>query len=563
MEILFKPSYLVILSAFVLTACNGGGGGSTGVVGGTTDTSNTTTTTTQQTPPPVVINEVATDFKSDCSTVDTGCGSKSDSIYTGTGVGVWNYTNTTKASATVNLGINNTQGKNLYLVYSNTTDADVTLNDGNGFGTRETNNFKASQFSSSNTPDLIAPPDISSIANANKNKRILSASTPVVIPTYQVGDVRSQYNMIASTPVLFNTLLVAKRQLSNGAYVYFWVDTAKVNFNQALIDSALDDYVKKDGIFDTLVKISGDFTPKTTDQTALDWLISPQIKDQHIIVTTLNGPTGMYYAMSEYSYATLPQHPPTNAQHEIYVDSSQITGDISNKKRLLATIAHETQHELYHFNKTLGLGNDPANTVLNEFSSVMAENIAESIVSSSTDGTWRLTSYLSTNTCMFLHDYNADTSDSSCNPVATYDPNYMLGALLLRKYGAEFLSSFITSKANSIADVDSVIKSFNAKDSLGNNLIKTAVAPLVGNEVVSGYNYPTKKTDLASLYAMQFNDYFYSKYGSLNNFIKMYKTVPALLKSRSNVIQYINAVSNPFQKYIQVPTGVTVTAVLR
>lgn len=562
MMILFRARSLFVLSALALTACNSGGG----------DSSPGTSTTTQNTSPvvpvaPVVLNEVATDFKSDCDiAVDASCGSKTNSIYAGNGAGIYKYTNNTNSSVTVNLGINGINAKNVYLVYSNPTNNDVVLADGSGVGIKEVSDkFKIASVADVQThSDVIAPPDISKLL-AGQNKKILSA-TPVTIPTYEVGTLRQQYNGVDyqnNYPVM-NTVLATKKQFTNGSWLYVWVDTS-VQIDSQLINEIADTYVKKGGIFDTLTAMSGELVIDPKDKNMLFSLISPLIKDQHVIFTKITGflenTTGSYNPISEYSFNDVSGNLKSNRQHEIYVSSDIFTRYNSTpdivKQYVLNTMAHETQHELTFLNKALK--NDVnVGSAFNEFASVMAENVNSSIQKDNMMST-RLPHYLSTNNCPYIHDYISDKSEPTCS-YSTYTSSYVVGAYLLRKYGAEFLGDFTKSPANSFDELDKFIKTYNAKDSLADVIQKVSAIPLLKDKTFGAYSYPQKQTNylLDSL-----------SYTTFSTMLK-FKTVPSTLKSMSSVIQDLGIVNSalmlqsntPFQKYVTVPAGATVTAVV-
>ncbi len=219
-----------------------------------------------------------------------------------------------------------------------------------------------------------APFKTSTVSGSGQYKTLdpALAGEPVA---YTTGDAKSWYYDTGKT---VTTTLRAKVALDteSGAYVHVWVENAEWNnpVTQALVDevaSKFADDTTTPSIYTMVTRIVG----KPWGTHAYSNLISGTRKDIHILYydidghdSNLSGVLGYFWAVHNYAKS---DYSSSNEELMFFMDSDYLN---SHKDEMLNTLAHEFQHMVHFYQRTVVNGIESP-TWLNEMMSMTIEDM--------------------------------------------------------------------------------------------------------------------------------------------------------------------------------------------
>ena len=436
---LFSP-----LFCLALASCGGGGG-----------------------PAPAAPQSPSAALMPDCS--GAGCGAVDGNSYSGTGIGVWRYSNSSGAAATLDINISGVAaGKVATLVFSNGSEASATTPSSGVLASPVTSSpvlADASPFAGSGAEPLNH--DDAHAQMLEKN-RVISAglirSRPTATPDLlssnsaavsrlsfapAIGTSRSWIDNFPATPATYAASVQFVCPLPGGRNVVWWVDPTIVSsgkFTAAAWSAALTtmqaSYCGSNGGLAQINTLLGDVWGSAAAN------FTNVIQDtpvQDINVVLLNVPassawSGYFFGgnnLLKTSSAT------SNEALAFFINADQIKVDLNFAT---STLLHESTHMVNFYQRTVarGVAHD---TWLEETSAMMTEDIVVPAVLGGYNKilSVRLPSYLVT---------GGNVSYVNWPTLANSAPNYAIGggfgAFLNRRYGLSIYQQLVTSCADGV-----------------------------------------------------------------------------------------------------------------
>lgn len=540
---LFRYSSTVAI-AVLLGSCGGGGGG-----GSSSNTGGTTAGTCQVNP------ASSTPF-----TTGTALPLATINNYTGSNTGIWSASNTNSTDASVTVDLNSVAGKNVTLVWTNTTaqssssapkSASSYIEGGSGNDLAAGLHKRIAEDKARMRQALIP-------ASSNSNTELQKLT---VKAAYALNDSRNWYESANSKTI--DTTLHSQGSLSSGNKLNIWVQNSEWNasggsykVSQSSVDTLRDKFAtSQTGIFDMVTNVSGG---KPWGTTAYTNLIGAS-QDIHIVVTNFDsnqtpmGLLGYFHGMNNYLKSTYSN---SNEALVFFIDSETLASTLYQDK-MVSVLAHEFVHMINFYERDLE--NTGFDTWLEETSAMMMQDILDTRLSNTYHNlrdvwfpNWlgygayncRLTDY--------IEDYY--------NDCFSYDIGGSYGGFLLRQYGLGFYKNLMQSTSgNSITAMDTAIKQTDATSSFTQSLQRwgASIALLDINKLPAGYGYPAKTESVNSvsytLKAINGPDFANDR---------CIDPVPANLVAYGHAAQTFTSTASNFYRKVLVPPGVTLTVIV-
>lgn len=504
---------LMVTAASALTACGGGGGGS----GGSTSTSNTPQSTSAN------ITLAPACSGANCGALGT--------TYAGSGVGVWQATNTGSTAGTIPVSIAGLTGQNVTLIYTNQSAAaqpmpSVSLSTLALPSTTGTPVAKASANSTAGSDANVAFDRQISDFNAHALDgyatgagplKAQGASNDAVLRPQSVASVGAQrtwnHQQPDGTAVVISATLHQQVTATDGRIVNLWVQDSEYGTSKV-----------SDGVINTLVTkfASGNQSVYTlaTSLVGQPWgsysssasLIDP---NEALDVVVLNiQPDGQPYGRVGYFWArnnfTTSAQPLSNQSLSLYVDSETIyLGGTSGLNTVISTLGHEFTHMANFYQRGVLHGSQTMyGTWLEEMTAMTMEDVLSSQIDPSFDNVRdsRFPAWLQSAYDCSLTAFDPSLS-SSC---PGYPISGSLGGFLLRQYGIAYYTNLLQnfSSTDSATVLSSAIQAGGGAglgDALGRWGTSVALLPVPGSP--SGFAYPARSDSGFSIPALNGPNY--------------------------------------------------------
>ncbi|MDR0201820.1 MAG: hemagglutinin [Delftia acidovorans] len=504
----------------------------------------------------------------------TACGAANATTYSGQGVGVWSYTNTTQAEQQIPVALTNLGSKQVTLIYTNNGDASVpmpalTLTPPTATTATAQKSLSAAPATGNQIPERIRNFKPRLTAADTQARQSIQPQAAAILP---VGSQRSWFVETGSSKIE-----TRQATLRRQASVPTPTGTRTINF--WLEDSEYDAAKVSDAMLDTLVQrfTSGSDAvyPLITGLSGEPWgahsysnLIDP---DQPLDIVFVNfvpdrtpyGLLGYFWSLNNFKQD--PANPDlkySNQSLSFYMDTETLYLDpAAGMTNQISTLSHEFVHMTNFYRRSVQLskpGTDYAfDTFLEEMSAMMGEDIVAQRVTPGFNSiaSGRVPSWLSRSG--FNCDPAAWSADTAA-PCFGYDVNGSLGAYLVRQYGVGFYKQLLSNTTST----DSLQVLGNAIQQAGGPTLPVAVQrwganiALLPADSPSGFGWPARTEQGFTLAAINGS--------SLASSRVLPTTVPVNLNARGHFpfLRQPDA-QGTYQEQLRVPAGSTLTAVVR
>lgn len=504
----------------------------------------------------------------------TACGAANATTYSGQGVGVWSYTNTTQAEQQIPVALTNLGSKQVTLIYTNNGDASVpmpslTLTPPTATTATAQKSLSAAPATGNQIPERIRNFKPRLTAADTQARQSIQPQAAAILP---VGSQRSWFVETGSSKI-------ETRQATLRRQASVPTPTGTRTINVWLEDSEYDAAKVSDAMLDTLVQrfTSGSDAvyPLITGLSGEPWgahsysnLIDP---DQPLDIVFVNfvpdrtpyGLLGYFWSLNNFKQD--PANPDlkySNQSLSFYMDTETLYLDpAAGMTNQISTLSHEFVHMTNFYRRSVQLskpGTDYAfDTFLEEMSAMMGEDIVAQRVTPGFNSiaSGRVPSWLSRSG--FNCDPAAWSADTAA-PCFGYDVNGSLGAYLVRQYGVGFYKQLLSNTTST----DSLQVLGNAIQQAGGPTLPVAVQrwganiALLPADSPSGFGWPARTEQGFTLAAINGS--------SLASSRVLPTTVPVNLNARGHFpfLRQPDA-QGTYQEQLRVPAGSTLTAVVR
>lgn len=504
----------------------------------------------------------------------TACGAANATTYSGQGVGVWSYTNTTQAEQQIPVALTNLGSKQVTLIYTNNGDASVpmpalTLTPPAATTATAQKSLSAAPATGNQIPERIRNFKPRLTAADTQARQSIKPQAAAILP---VGSQRSWFVETGSSKI-------ETRQATLRRQASVPTPTGTRIINVWLEDSEYDAAKVSDAMLDTLVQrfTSGSDAvyPLITGLSGEPWgahsysnLIDP---DQPLDIVFVNfvpdrtpyGLLGYFWSLNNFKADPAdPDVKYSNQSLSFYMDTETLYLDpAAGMTNQISTLSHEFVHMTNFYRRSVQLskpGTDYAfDTFLEEMSAMMGEDIVAQRVTPGFNSiaSGRVPSWLSRSG--FNCDPAAWSADTAA-PCFGYDVNGSLGAYLVRQYGVGFYKQLLSNTTST----DSLQVLGNAIQQAGGPTLPVAIQrwganiALLPGDVPSGYGWPARTEQGFTLAAINGS--------SLASSRVLPTTVPVNLNARGHFpfLRQPDA-QGTYQEQLRVPAGSTLTAVVR
>lgn len=504
----------------------------------------------------------------------TACGAANATTYSGQGVGVWSYTNTTQAEQQIPVALTNLGSKQVTLIYTNNGDASVpmpalTLTPPAATTATAQKSLSAASATVNQIPERIRNFKPRLTAADTQARQSIKPQAAAILP---VGSQRSWFVQPGDSRI-------ETRQATLRRQASVPTPTGTRTINVWLEDSEYDAAKVSDAMLDTLVQrfTSGSDAvyPLITGLSGEPWgahsygnLIDP---DQPLDIVFVNfvpdrtpyGLLGYFWSLNNFKADPAdPDVKYSNQSLSFYMDTETLYLDpAAGMTNQISTLSHEFVHMTNFYRRSVQLskpGTDYAfDTFLEEMSAMMGEDIVAQRVTPGFNSiaSGRVPSWLSRSG--FNCDPAAWSADTAA-PCFGYDVNGSLGAYLVRQYGVGFYKQLL----NNTTSTDSLQVLGNAIQQAGGPTLPVAVQrwganiALLPADSPSGFGWPARTEQGFTLAAINGS--------SLASSRVLPTTVPVNLNARGHFpfLRQPDA-QGTYQEQLRVPAGSTLTAVVR
>ncbi len=589
---------MTLLSA--VGACGGGGGSSDGSHSLASQTGLPATpgslpgsTTAASTSYGPITSKPGPNTASLVTPVCTSCPAVSNTQYSGSGTGIWSFTNTSAAIEVIPVSISGVKGQTVQLVYSNATanSADtstfttlllpVTPVTASSASTAAAAVVKVqatakaqlsamdqaqpavAEFNRHGYLSLLKPLASPGTSSAVAKVATTPATTTTTPPnSYALNAARAFFDTAGN---IRHTTLVRQGTTSDGTIVDVWVEDSENTAGKvtgAIQDSLLNNYIRQGGIYDMITSIGG---PLWGPQTRYSNLI-PDNQPINIVVINFNNDATPYGIVGDFSVLNNVVPDPVNAPTSngalmIYLDSETMyLGGTNGLPTMITTMAHESTHMQTFYRRNILLGPDFAyDTWLSEQTAMMMEDWVSYTLNPSFNNVRdvRAPDYVleqSSNCSATDFDTTLQTCDS-------YSVNGSYGGFLNRQLGLAFYKDLLyrADATDSATLLDNAIRSANPATSMADSFTRFSVtmgALVPASGALSTYAFPTRSESGFTLVSID-----PSAYAKLSPATPV-TTVPAPLNPFAAATATRAMGSGTYSEAVPVPPGVTVSVVM-
>lgn len=498
------------------------------------------------------------------------CGAADATTYSGQGVGVWSYTNSTQAEQQIPVGLSNLGGKQVTLIYTNNGDASVpmpalTLTPPAGTTATAQKSIHPATATVNQIPERIR----------NFKPRLTAADTqarPTIKPqAAAIQPVGSQRNWFVVTGNYRTETRQAtlRRQASVSTStgtrtVNLWLEDGEYGADKvsdALLDTLIQRFTSgSDAVYPLITGLSGEpWGPHTRSD-----LIDPE---QPIDIVFMNfvpdrNPFGlMGYFWSLNNFKADPANPDlkdTNQSLSFYMDTETLYLADEGMNIQVGTLAHEFIHMTNFYRRSVLLSKPGADYAFDTFLEEMSAMMAEDIVAQRVTPGFNFSANLRITSWLANADFNYDPAAWDSDTVDPYGVNGSLGAYLVRQHGVGFYKQLL----NNTSSTDSLQVLGNAIQQAGGPTLPVAIQrwganiALLPEQAPKGYGWPARSEQGFTLSAIS------------GSSMAAIRTLPTTVPVKLNARGHFPFLRQPdaqgvYQEQLRVPPGTTLTAVVR
>ncbi len=504
----------------------------------------------------------------------TACGAANATTYSGQGVGVWSYTNTTQAEQQIPVGLTNLGSKQVTLIYTNNGDASVpmpalTLTPPAATTATAQKSLSAAPATVNRIPERIRNFKPRLTAADMQARQSIKPQAAAILP---VGSQRSWFVQPGDSRIEARQATL-RRQASvptptGTRTINVWLEDSEYDADKvsdALLDTLLQRFTSgSDAVYPLITGLSGEpwgahsYSDLIDPEQPLDIVFVNFVPDR-----TPYGLLGYFWSLNNFKQD--PANPDlkySNQSLSFYMDTETLYLDpAEGMTNQISTLSHEFVHMTNFYRRSVQLskpGTDYAfDTFLEEMSAMMGEDIVAQRVTPGFNSiaNGRVPSWLSRSG--FNCDPAAWSADTAA-PCFGYDVNGSLGAYLVRQYGVGFYKQLLSNTTST----DSLQVLGNAIQQAGGPTLPVAIQrwganiALLPGDVPSGYGWPARTDQGFTLAAINGS--------SLASSRVLPTTVPVNLNARGHFpfLRQPDA-QGTYQEQLRVPAGSTLTAVVR
>lgn len=551
---------MMVAAAGTLAACGGGGGSGGG-------SSGTTPAATQSTSANITL-------ASACS--GTNCGATGNT-YAGSGVGVWQATNSGGTAGTIPVSIAGLSGQSVTLIYTNQsaaaqpmpsvsltglgllsapttqvpkTAADVAGNDANAVFDRQLSDFNAHAL------DGYASGAGPLKAQSTTNNTVLRPQSVSSVGTQRTWN----HQQPDGTATVRTATLRQQATATDGRVINLWVENTEYGTSK-ITDATISTLISKfasgtQSVYTLATSLVGQPWGSYSSSASL---IDP---NQALDIVVLNiQPDGQPYGRVGYFWArnnfTTSSQPLSNQSLSLYVDSETVyLGGTDGLNTVISTLGHEFTHMANFYQRGVLHGSQYMyGTWLEEMTAMTMEDVLSSQIDPSFNNVRdsRFPAWLQSAYDCSLTAFDPSLS-SSC---PGYPISGSLGGFLLRQYGIAYYRNLLQnfSSTDSAAVLSAAIQAGGGAglgDALGRWGTAVALLPVPGSP--AGFAYPARSDSGFSIPAL--NGPSYSGQRSMPS------SVPATLQSFGQFPVARGTKAGTYSETITVPAYSTVSIII-
>jgi len=486
----------------------------------------TRTATVTVTPPPTTVLEVA------CS--GPSCGAASASQYSGAGIGIWRYRNTTGAEQDIEIRIGGvSEGKQAALVFSNGTAAATTpLPSPGTLAFPPATSLRVEDSLADEPADLAREAWHQALvednrrlgmslrdagATASSPARALVAAPALVTPA--VGDHRTWNELTASPVASYDTIAREVCALPGGRNAVLWVDPSSTTSGSLTAEDLA--YFKTtfcgppgaaaDGGFARVKALLGDAWGAVGPSLATVLIPDgPALQDVNVVFLEVPGAistktwAGYFWGKNNFLRSYGAQYAASNEALAFFIDATQVHVSATSRGYIGSALLHELTHMVNFYQRSV-VRNATNDTWLEETTATMTEDIV--VPAATPDNVsiipgQRIRPYVASGGAISLvgWDYPAQ------NP---YSLAGALGAFVDRRYGTSILTGTVDCVASGVDCLDGLIRAAGgtgfADDFARVGASIFGLLPVTGTP--ADYGYPRKVTGSYTLSAIDVTAY--------------------------------------------------------
>ncbi|WP_199032365.1 hypothetical protein [Ralstonia sp. ASV6] len=557
---------MMVAAAGTLAAC-GGGGGSSGATPAATPAT------------PASINLAAACSGSNCGALGN--------TYAGSGVGVWQATNTGGSAGTVNVSIAGLTGQNVTLIYTNQGAAaqpmpSVSLSSGSllGLGSGTTTSTTPTNGASGNLTTASVKNDAMNaafdrqISDFNSHAldgyasgagplKTQGASNDTVLRPQSVASVGTQrtwnHQQPDGTATVRTATLKQQATATDGRIINLWVENSEYGSSK-ISDSIISTLITKfasgtQSVYTLATSIVGQPWGSYSSSASL---IDP---NQALDIVVLNiQPDGQPYGRVGYFWArnnfTTSSQPLSNQSLSLYVDSETIyLGGTDGLNTVISTLGHEFTHMANFYQRGVLNGSQYMyGTWLEEMTAMTMEDVLSSQIDPSFNNVRdsRFPAWLQSAYNCSLTAFDPSLT-SSC---PGYPISGSLGGFLLRQYGVAYYKNLLQnfSSTDSATVLNNAIQAGGGTglgDALGRWGTAVALLPVPGSP--GGFAYPARSDSGFSIPSVNGQNYSSQR--------SMPSAVPATLQGFGQFPVARGFKTGTYSETITVPANSTVSII--
>jgi hypothetical protein len=467
---------------------------------------------------------VAGSLAADC--VGANCAAVNATTYTGSGIGVWRYTNTsTTLPAAVNIALSGVSaGNSVTLLFSNGGKTTAPTLPSTGVAPTASADSRYFDFAQTDhtvpTEDSIDPQDaahwkilesnrslIAALRASGQNTVVTDVESGLATPP-RVGDVpalgsqKTWKDAAFSTAIDYTTSVRATCSTASGRVIVFWVDdqawtSGKVT--SGLVERFRNAYCGASGGYERLVKLYGEpwgshsFSNLISD--------SPTLQDLNVVMV----PSTEAYAGYFWGVNAFKDNSKSNKALVFFINASQFSGDNTSSSTTnfyIGTLIHEMMHMVNYYQRDIRRSASH-DTWLEETSAMMSEDII----------TPALTGYNKIETDRLPTYLRAGGNVSYINWPELSGDHYAIGssfaAFMNRRYGLSFFKALQTCSSDSYGCVDSFIN-LNGGGGFASEFARMGASLfslLPGSALPAQYGFPARTDGDYALGAINVSSY--------------------------------------------------------
>jgi hypothetical protein len=532
-------------------------------------------------PPPVqeddeeeeeqVVPEHIVALTADCLGLD--CGASGATTYSGSGIGVWKYENTSGIPQHVDVNLTGVNGRDMMLVVTNQASGPVNLP---SYELSPASHIQRSSImpgpSQPERPRIVPftppfEPELSLGDRLMRRQPSRSSMFPLPPPPPSlsiVGDTRNFYHTDETNRAATLKKIVTT---TDGTTVQFWVETSEYDvakITDAMIDTLAEKFADDTNAESVYTMVTALHGLPWGDHGYIDLIPDGQPID--IVLLNFNndqqpfGTIGYFWALHNFVQEDDSQFENSNESLSFYLDTETLyevdpSEMESSLKIEVSTLAHEFVHMINFFQRSVMLGND-----LDGWMEEMSAMMMEDVVSLKLDQDYntirddRMAGWLANKR------YNCQLTawgDDYEEPCFGYEVAGPFGGHLLRHYGIGFYQSMLTANTDPAEHVwldDLLIaEGSSLKEEVRRWGASVALLPATGVPV--GFGLPERIELGYTLPAIVKPEY--------DGWRELPASVPATLAPLGHFPMARTPSADSFSEFVEVPPGTALTVIVK